>query len=226
MPSVVDISNLALAHLGDDANVASIDPPEGSAQAEHCARFYPIARDTLLQMHNWNFASKRVTLAAETMPYHQWKYSYAAPADMMVAVAVLPPEAENDYATKFTPSDYPYWNANYTPIVAAGQYVPQRFSVETDTAGNKVIYTDQDGALLRYQSLVSDPTKFDPLFTLALSWHLASMLAGPVIKGEEGAAEAKRCTQMALMYLGQARASDANQRDVKVQHIVPWTSGR
>ncbi len=226
MPSVVDICNLALAHLGDDANVASIDPPEGSAQAEHCARFYPIARDTLLQMHNWNFASKRVTLAAVTMPYHQWKYSYAAPADMMVAVAVLPPEAENDYATKFTPSDYPYWNANYTPIVAAGQYVPQRFSIEMDTAGNKVIYTDQDGALLRYQSLVSDPTKFDPLFTLALSWHLASMLAGPVIKGEEGAAEAKRCTQMALMYLGQARASDANQRDVKVQHIVPWTSGR
>lgn len=226
MPSVVDICNLALAHLGDDANVASIDPPEGSAQAEHCARFYPIARDTLLQMHNWNFASKRVTLAAVTMPYHQWKYSYAAPADMMVAVAVLPPEAENDYATKFTPSDYPYWNANYTPIVAAGQYVPQRFSVETDTAGNKVIYTDQDGALLRYQALVNDPTKFDPLFTLALSWHLASMLAGPVIKGEEGAAEAKRCTQMALMYLGQARASDANQRDVKVQHIVPWTSGR
>ena len=226
MPSVVDICNLALAHLGDDANIASIDPPEGSAQAEHCARFYPIARDTLLQMHNWNFASKRVTLAAVTMPYHQWKYSYAAPADMMVAVAVLPPEAENDYATKFTPSDYPYWNANYTPIVAAGQYVPQRFSIEMDTAGNKVIYTDQDGALLRYQSLVSDPTKFDPLFTLALSWHLASMLAGPVIKGEEGAAEAKRCTQMALMYLGQARASDANQRDVKVQHIVPWTSGR
>ena len=226
MPSVVDICNLALAHLGDDANVASIDPPEGSAQAEHCARFYPISRDSLLQMHNWNFASKRVTLAAVTMPYHQWKYAYAAPADMMVAVAVLPPEAENDYATKFTPSDYPYWNANYTPIVAAGQYVPQRFSVEMDTAGNKVIYTDQDGALLRYQALVSDPTKFDPLFTLSLSWHLASMLAGPVIKGEEGAAEAKRCMQMALMYLGQARASDANQRDVKVQHIVPWTSGR
>ncbi len=50
MPSVVDLCNLALAYLGDDATVASIDPPEGSAQAEHCQRFYPIARDTLLQM--------------------------------------------------------------------------------------------------------------------------------------------------------------------------------
>jgi hypothetical protein len=29
-----------------------------------------------------------------------------------------------------------------------------------------------------------------------------------------------------MLYLQQARASDANQRDVKVEHIVPWTSGR
>ena len=56
MASVVDICNLALAHIGDDATVSSIDPPEGSAQAEHCKRFYAIARDTMLQMHNWNFA--------------------------------------------------------------------------------------------------------------------------------------------------------------------------
>ena len=30
---------------------------------------------------------------------------------------------------------------------------------------------------------------------------LASMLAGPVIKGDQGAAEAKRCTQMMVNYL-------------------------
>ena len=48
MPSEVDICNLALGHLGDSATVATIDPPEGSAQAEHCARFYPIARDARL----------------------------------------------------------------------------------------------------------------------------------------------------------------------------------
>ena len=37
-----------LGHIGDAATVSSINPPEGSAQAEHCARFYPIARDALL----------------------------------------------------------------------------------------------------------------------------------------------------------------------------------
>jgi hypothetical protein len=52
------------------------------------------------------------------------------------------------------------------------------------------------------------------------------MLAGPVIKGDQGAAEAKRCTQMMMAYLQQARMSDANQRNVKPEHITSWMSGR
>ena len=63
MASEVEICNLALAHLGDEATVASIDPPEGSAQAEHCQRFYPVSRNSLLEMHDWAFATKRATLA-------------------------------------------------------------------------------------------------------------------------------------------------------------------
>jgi len=96
------------------------------------------------------------------MPYTMWKYAYAVPGDMMTAVAVLPPEAQNDYSTRFSPAEYPYYNANFSPMLAAGQYVPQRYSIETDTLGNKVLYTDQENALLRYQALVNDPTKFDP----------------------------------------------------------------
>jgi hypothetical protein len=226
MASEVEICNLALAHLGDDATVASIDPPEGSAQSEHCARFYAIARDSLLQMHNWNFASRRVALASVTMPYTMWRYAYACPGDMMVAVSVLPPEVENDYTIRPYPADRYGWGWINTPFVGAGVYVPQEYSIETDTNGNKVIYTNQEGAILRYQALVTDPTKFDPLFVMALSWHLASMLAGPVIKGDQGAAEAKRCTQMMMGYMQQARMSDANQRNIKPEHITTWMSGR
>ena len=226
MPSVVEICNIALAHLGDDATVASISPPEGSAQAEHCARFYPVARDTLLATHNWSFASRRVSLAQVTMPYTMWKYAYACPGDMMTAVAVLPPDAENDYSIRAYPADRYGWGWINQPFTAAGTYVPQEYSIETDTLGNKVIYTNQEDALLRYQAIVTDTTKFDPLFTMALTWQLASLLAGPVIKGDQGSAEAKRCLQMMTVYLSQARMSDSDQRDVKVQQITPWMSGR
>ena len=107
MASVVDICNLALAHLGDNATIASIDPPEGSAQAEHCQRFYPIARDTLLEMHSWSFATKRAYGAEVENTWPMWEYAYAMPGDASDIIAILPPEAKDDYSTHFTPETYP-----------------------------------------------------------------------------------------------------------------------
>lgn len=224
MASEVDICNLALAHLGDTATVASINPPEGSAQAEHCSRFYPIARDTLLEMHNWGFASRRIQPAQLTSTWPEWKYAYQVPSDIINMVSVLPPDAQDDYSTRWAPTDAP-WN-NYSPVVAAGRYVPQPYTMEVLADGTQVIYTNQEQAVLRYTQRVTDPTKFSPLFTLTLSWHLASMLAGPVIKGDMGQAEGKRCAAVMAAMLAQAESSDANQRNIKPEHIVSWVSGR
>lgn len=216
MASEVDICNLALAHLGDNATVASLDPPEGSAQAEHCARFYPIARDSLLEMHTWGFATKRVTLALLGSGWPEWDYSYMQPSDALNIIAILPPDATDDYSQ----------GLSNVPNAAGGSYVPQAFSCEVDGSGNDVILTDQADAVLRYTSVVEDTTKFSPLFVMALSWHLASMLAGPMLKGDAGAAEAKRCTAMMQAYLSQATESDAAQRRINPQHNVGWISGR
>ena len=222
MATEVDICNLALAHLGDDATIASLNPPEGSAQAEKAARFYPIARNNLLEMHTWNFAAKRGNLALTTNTLDQWDYAYIAPADMMNPVAVISPSAQNDYATRMSAGDTPGGiTSNYAPTIVAGQYSPQQFAVE-----GSYIYTNQENAMLRYQAYVTDPTLFSPLFITTLSWHLASMLAGPVIKGDQGAAEAKRCTQTMVSYLTTAKNSDNLHRDISIEHIVPWTSGR
>jgi len=222
MATEIDICNLALAHLGDDATIASIKPPEGSAQAEQAARFYPIARNTLLEFHTWNFASKRTTLATVNNTIDQWEYAYAAPADMITPLAILSPTAQNDYATRMSSGDTPGGiTSNFAPTILAGHYTPQQFVIE----GN-LIYTNQENALLRYQSLITDSTKFSPLFVVTLSWHLASMLAGPIIKGDQGRAESKRCTEIMTGYLTTAKQTDNLQRDVTVEHIVPWTSGR
>ena len=222
MATEVDICNLALAHLCDDATIASLSPPEGSAQAEKAARFYPIARNTLLEMHAWSFASRRGNLALTVNTLEQWDYAYAAPADMMSAVAVISPSSENDYATRMAAGDTPgNLTANYAPTIVAGQYTPQQFALE-----GSLIYTNQENAMLRYQAYVTNPEGFSPLFVITLSWHLASMMAGPVIKGDQGAAEAKRCTQMMANYLVQAKLADNLLRDITVEHIVPWTSGR
>ena len=222
MATEIDICNLALAHLGDDATIASIKPPEGSAQAEHAARYYPIARNSLLESHTWNFAAKRASLATTVNTLEQWEYAYVAPADMMTPLAILSPTAQNDYSTRMSTGDTPGGiTSNYSPTIVAGHYTPQAFAVE-----GIYIYSNQENALLRYQSLVTDSTTFSPLFVVTLSWHLASMLAGPIIKGDQGMKQSKQCQEMMRAYLTSAKQQDNLHRDITVEHIVPWTSGR
>lgn len=208
--SEIDICNLALGHLGDTATIASLNPPEGSAQAEHCARFYPIARNSLLEMHSWGFATKRVQLALLSSGWPEWDYAYAQPSDAANILAVLPPDSSDDYTT----------------AEIGSMAIPQPFSCEINADGASVIYTDQADAVLRYTAIVTNTTQFSPLFTMTLSHLLASMLAGPVLKGDMGAAESKRQAAMVQAYLSKAIESDASQRRIKLEHIPASIAAR
>ena len=224
MASEVDICNLALGHLGDNATVASLEPPEGSAQAEHCARFYPIARDALQEMHSWNFCTKRISLALiDGVSYSQWKYVYAEPSGVISALSVLPPEAADDYSAAIP---MPYTQTEHGHPTGLGIYTQQPFVIETDDMGRSLILTNQENAILHYSSITVDTTKFPPLFVMALSWQLASMLAGPILKGDVGAAEAKRCEMQMMRWLGKAMESDSNDRRVNPRPSVSWMVNR
>lgn len=212
MASEVDICNIALGYLGDDATVASIDPPEGSAQAEHCSRFYPIARDEYLDDHDWNFCTRRATLALlAATPPTPWAYGYAIPTDMLDAISVIANDAESDHSTG-----------------AAGVsiYTPQPFVTEVDDTGSTVIYTNQPDAVLRYTAHVTDTAKFSPQFVNALAMKLASLLAGPVLKGETGIKAAMAWMSRADAALAKAKASDANQQKQDVSQSVSWMANR
>lgn len=222
MASVIDIANLALARLGDDATLSSIDPPEGSAQAEHCARFYPLARDTLLGWPdaNWNFATKRVALAQVDMAWSTWDFAYTVPNNMLRAISVLAPDAPDDYSTPYA-----------LPYSAQGEqysigYQPQPFVIEVDGSDRQVIYTNQENATLRYISRVTDPTRFPPTFIDALVWLLASYLAGPMLKGDSGAAAANSAYNAFMGALARATHANAQQRHVKVSQNVAWVTNR
>ncbi len=222
MASEVDISNLALAHLGDNATVATITPPDGSVQADHCARFYPLARDALLEMHNWDFSVSRAALALVSTNATGWTYTYAAPANVINLISVLDPQAPDDYSAAVQSSTW-----YDPPILSVGQYTPQPFQGEIDgITGADLILTNQVNAVLRYTKRVTDTTKFSPGFTRLLSWLLAADLAGPVMKGEAGAAAAARCLSVFGKLFSQVAVSDANNRQIKPRQNVAWMSRR
>lgn len=203
MSSAVDICNLALSHLGDSASVASIDPPENSAQAAHCARFYPMARDRLLQMHPWSFAVRREALAllVSEAAMTTWQYAYAAPNDLLTMLSVLAEDASDETQT-------------------------EAFDREAMAGGAEVILTNQEDAVGRFTVRVTDPARFSPLFVDCLSWLLASDLAGPVVKGDAGAKAARDCHAIFRERFMHAARTDSNQRRATTEHTAGWITAR
>lgn len=203
MSSEVEICNLALSHLGDSATVASINPPEGSAQAEHCQRWYPIARNALLEMHDWGFATARALLAELPNAWPQWTHTYARPSDCLKVLAILPSTGCYDHDVQ-----------------------GQAYVTESDANGNQIILTDQANAMVRYTRMVTDTSKFSPLFTDALGWFLSTYLAGPVLKGDSAVKIAQANMQVVMGMLSRAALSDARQQREVPVHAVPWLAGR
>lgn len=224
MATDVSICNLALSHLGDRANVASIDPPDQSAQAGHCATFYPIARDALLEMHPWGFATKRQPLALLDSATPAWAYTYAAPSDVVNYLVVKDVNATDEWST-VQPMAGTSWSGSTAPAPHA-IYTPQPFKAGILDDGTPVIFTNQQDAELVYSAIVTNAARFSPLFVSTLSYLLASYLAGPILKGAEGRAVAKEMKGMALVELGKAATSDSNQQRSNIAQAVPWMVNR
>lgn len=218
MSSEVEIVNLALSHLGDTANVASINPPDGSMQAEYAAQFYPQARDTLLEMHDWGFSTTFASLASVANTSAKWGYAYALPANFLKILGTVPSVMQNSV----------FYDTVQEEVDAFGH--PAFGWIEMLQRGfatfNGVVYANEQNAVFAYTQRITDPTKFSPLFVRCLSWLLASDLAGPILKGSVGAAAAKTAFDAFKTLFGAAASIDANQQSRHV-HVYPsWIVGR
>lgn len=202
MASEVDICNLSLLHIGEDAVISSIRPPEGGPVAETCARMYQVARDICLEQHTWNFATRRQTLSEVTNDRSNWQYAYAKPSDCIRAVSILP-----QFATTEEEGD----TVNYV--------------IETLENGSEAIFTNEPDAHIKYIRRVTDTTKFTPLFVNAVSWLLASYLAGPITKKSNLKTS---CYQLHITELNKAKAMDSSARHLKTleNHNPEWLRAR
>jgi len=93
--SVTRIANRAYVLLGQDSRISSIDDVSNAAQRVKAV--WDGARDTVLSLHPWNFATKRQMLErdTETVPAFGWSYRFRLPADCL---RWLPPARDDrDY---------------------------------------------------------------------------------------------------------------------------------
>lgn len=186
MASSVDICNMALGHLGAKAVVSAINPPDGSTEANWCSRFYPQSVRRALEMHDWAFARKRSALGVlATNDSEVWTYAYSLPSDCFVPRRIL------------------------TDLATAYEEDSENFKRE-----GVVLYSNKAASVLVYTFDQQDTTKFSAAFTDLASYLLAGYLAGPIIKGVDGATTAAKMRAAAAEVLKEAEKVDAQSTDV------------
>lgn len=190
MASAIDICNTALRRIGNIGNVSSIDPPEGSAEAEACSIFLPIAKQEMLEAFPYSFAVRRERVALMSDKPLGYRYAYALPADCCRVLSLLKaPEQTAD-------EDWPY-----NRVLCEGEYGfplhgrgDERWDVETIN-GVPALLTHISIDAVRYISSKTSEGMFSATAADALAWLLASKLCGTLISGDAGAKAAQTCIQ-------------------------------
>ncbi len=214
MANAVTICNIALSRIGNKANVSSIDPADGSTESEACARFYPLALGTLLDMHNWSFATKRATLALRNEDADPWRFCYSLPTDCRHVIAV---ERASEgvvipAAKRLNAAPVGYLNPRLD------NYRTNEFEVMASGSG-LVLCTDVEDARARYICTAPPASSFPSAFTEALTWLLTTYLAGQTIRGEEGFNFAGACNKFFQQALAEAKKLDCTQAYTARRHV-------
>jgi len=199
--SELSICKLALSKLGDEASITSVFPVDGSVQSSYCNTFYPVALRVLLDKHVWGFATKEAVLVEDTSNTSSaWKYAYHLPSDFMGIIDVRD-------STFIDETNYPN---------------NQEYSLQMG-----IVYTNIPGAIMLYSSnLATNILSFPPLFVEALTWLLASYLAGPIIKGDVGVSASQRLLQAFGAALKEAVESDSQYRKVRPLYVPASINAR
>lgn len=164
MSSKTQICNVSLIRLGVTKLIANVDT-ENSNNARAFRAIFDDERDFTLADFPWPFADTYAALGlvdgSETEPTNfDWRYAYRMPSDCMTPLR-LSTERDGRKAPE-----------------------PPPWKVGQDDDG-LLIFTDEPDAVLEYTQRVTNVGRFDPIFRSALSWRLATPLAGALsrIKG-------------------------------------------
>lgn len=158
MASKVDIYNLALGNIASKSFLQSIN--EDSVERKTCDAQFDSALETVLEDHDWGFASDDDDLAQlkessdDVPPTEPWLFEYAYPSEAVVIREIVR-DTDNEKEVAF----------------AIGI---------NDEGTGKVILTDKQEAKARWTRRITNVTLLSPRAAEAVGWKLATMIAIPL----------------------------------------------
>lgn len=156
-----------------------------------------------------------------------WTYAYAVPADMCRPLRVVPNLTSNEdlpgappfapYGSRYLADAPSSWTQRLNYGGDTDPLVP--FKWARNSAGEQVIYTNQEDADLCYTAFDDESEGWPPQFESVVTWRLASLLAGAVRREP---AFVRFCQQQMEEELARAAGMDANSSHVPIQTGWPF----
>ena len=197
MTSLVDIANRALSLVGTRSQIAALN--EGSNESIAANKWIDTTRRELIRMAPWNSVRNYNTLTLicaapgtpenpsggtvawqKGQPPPPWSYEYAYPSDCIRPIFIVP-----QFNTGFSPG-IPITTAVTGGAPAFWTGPPIKFAVGIDQVVNgvpavggpdvKVIWTNQEFAVLAYNKDLSDPGVMDDQLQNAWAAYLAAKM--------------------------------------------------
>ena len=162
-----------------------------SEEVQVCKAFYADTRDSLLRAGNWPFATRRYKPGGP-LSYTRsgWSYAYTLPDDL-IRVQYIWPGGTNQVGFTLPPdlARLGIWQNPRTP--RKDQRIPYAIEAANAPSDAQILLTDLQTPEIVYTSQILDISKYDPLFSDALTWALADDMAMALTISPERAKFAK-----------------------------------
>ena len=251
--SQITLVNRALLGVVARAQVSSINPSDGSTEADAASLLYQPTFEQLARAARWNCLRKQATLtllaAAVGTPENPTGIAVPGPFSPAFSAAFgsglvpVPPSPwlyayqvpPDSLAIRFIVPSLPSSTGGTPPLTTASisaapqlpnsGMIPFQVALSADSHGNpiEVILTNQSQAQAVYTANQPIPTTWDSMFEQAFVSGLSVFLALPV-SGNLQLAQMAMST--AESYIAKARAADGNETVVTQDHVPDWILAR
>lgn len=236
MADKLNIANRALLAVGARTYVSSIEPSDGSVEADAISTLWTSTFEQLGRAAHWNCLTRQVTLSlfqaaqgtpenpsgtSYPLPPSPWLYAYTYPSDCLDLRFIVPsfPTSEGDGIPQTSIN-----NAAGSWLPTGGQ-IPYAVSTVLDqnNAPITVILTNQDQAQGVYTVNQPNPAGWDSLFQEAMVASLGAFLV-PALSLSLPLLD--RCVKQADVAIAVARARDGNEGVTTMDHNPDWIVAR
>lgn len=147
------IYNIVLHNLGVSAPIH--DTEQEDPRAILLNNYYEMARDTVLEAHEWSFANtfKELSISFSKSPDPNYLYAFTYPNDCIAPRAIISPDDKKEKC--------------FTPAI--------------NENGEQIILTNTNPGILRYTRRIENETFFSGSFKSALGFYLAYLSAQVIV---------------------------------------------